>query len=818
MKHKARIVIIGAGIVGCSTAYHLSKLGWSDIVVVEQGPLFETGGSTSHAPGLVFQTNPARTMSVLSQDTVELYSNLELEGKPCYYPVGSMEVAWTTERLEELKRRVGVGTSYGLNTRLITANEALEQNPFLSDKILGAMFVEKDGIAKAVRAAEAMSTSRITKDAVDFYEFTKVTDIHSIDGRVTGVETDKGSIQADIVLSTAGIWGPKIGQMVGITVPQRALQHCYAKTVPLKELEGQTEEVTHPVLRHQDKAMYFRQQEDVYGIGSYNHPALPVNANDLLDYEEAPVSPSIKSFTPEHFEAGRVDTGDLLPVLKDIELTYKINGIFSFTVDGFPILGEWPQVKGFWSAEAVWITHAGGVGKIMAQWLESGDPGIDTHEMDVARFNPHNMDEKYIDIRASQNYIEVYDIVHPLQQIEEPRNIKLSPFHKSQKELKANFVESAGWERPNWFDSNKVLLEKFNTSRFLRDGWENKEWSPIAIVEHLQTRSNGGLFDLTSFTKIEVKGKGSLDFLNYLASNDLDKPVGKVIYTSLLTESGGIKCDLTITRLEEERFLVVTGGGMGLHDLSWIRSKLPVDSDIEINDLSDSMTTIGVWGPKSRDLLQKISGVDLSNPAFPYMSSKTIPINGIECLALRISYVGELGWEIYGPITKGQKLWDSIYGQSSEFGVVPVGLAAFESLRVEKGYRLWGNELSTEYNPYESGIGFAVKLDKGDFIGREALIRHKKNGLKKVLACITFDKQGAIVMGKEPIMVEDKCIGYVTSASYGYSVDKGIVYGYLPVEYAEEGRKVDIMYFGKYYKATVSKEPLFDPKHLRLKI
>ena len=817
MKSKARIVIIGAGIVGCSTAYHLSKLGWSDIVVIEQGPLFETGGSTSHAPGLVFQTNPARTMCVLSQETVKLYSNLELDGQACYYPVGSMEVAWTPERLEELKRRVGVGTSYGLNAGLITTNEALDHNPLLSDKILGAMFVEKDGIAKAVRAAEAMSTSQITKESVDFYEFTKVTNINSINRRVTSVETDKGLIETDMVLSTAGIWGPKIGRMVGITVPQRAMQHCYAKTIPLKELEGQTEEVTHPVLRHQDKAMYFRQQEDVYGIGSYNHPALPVSANELLDYEMAPVSPSIKSFTPEHFEAGRVDTGDLLPVLKDIELTYKINGIFSFTIDGFPILGEWPQVKGFWSAEAVWITHAGGVGKIMAQWLDSGDPGIDTHEMDVARFHPHNMDEKYIDIRASQNYVEVYDIIHPAQQMEEPRNIKLSPFHKSQKELKASFIESGGWERPNWFDSNKMLLEKYDIASFLRSGWENKEWSPMAIVEHLQTRLNGGIFDLTSFTKVEIKGEGSLDFLNYLASNDLDKPVGKVIYTSLLTESGGVKCDLTITRLGEERFLVVTGGVMGLHDLNWIASKLPVGSDIEINDLSESMTAIGVWGPKSRDLLQKVSSVDLSNSAFPYMSSKMISINGIECLALRISYVGELGWEIYGPMSKGQALWDSIYDQSGEFDIVPVGLAAFESLRVEKGYRLWGNELSTEYTPYESGIGFAVKLNKGDFIGRDALIEHNRAGLKKILTCMTLDKQGVVVMGKEPIMFGNKCIGYVTSAAYGYSVDKGIIYGYLPVEYADEGRKLDVIYFGENYKVTVSAEPLFDPKNFRLK-
>ncbi len=818
MRKNARIVIIGAGIVGCSTAYHLALLGWSDIIVIEQGPIFETGGSTSHAPGLVFQTSPSKTMSLLSQETVKLYSSLELNGDACFYPVGSMEVATTTERLEELKRRIGLGISYGLDSTMISPKECLEYNPLLSDKILGAMFVKNDGIAKAVRAAESMSTSKAVKNSVEFYPHTRVTNIHTLNGKINSIETDKGLIKTDIVLSTAGIWGPKIGQMLNIKIPQKAFEHCYAKTVPIKKLISHENEVTHPILRHQDKAMYFRQDRNVYGIGSYNHPALPVSANDILDHKESPISPSIHSFTPEHFEKGMIEAGQLMPVLKNIELTYKINGIFSFTVDGFPILGEWPQIKGFWSAEAVWITHAGGIGKIMAQWLAYGDPNIDTHEMDVSRFHPHNMNKKYIDIRAAQNYVEVYDIIHPLKQSKQLRNIKLSPFNKNQQELNANFIESAGWERPNWFDSNKKLLKNFDISPFLRTGWENQEWSPIAIAEHLQTREHGGLFDLTSFTKIEVKGKGSLKFLNYLTTNDLNKPIGKVIYTSLLTKNGGIKCDLTITRLEDERFLVVTGGGMGLHDLNWIRNNLPDNSDIEINNISESLTTIGVWGPKSRMLLQKISINDMSNSTFPYMTAKKISINEIECLALRVSYVGELGWEIYAPISKGKMIWDRIYNSSSEFGIIPVGLAAFESLRIEKGYRLWGNDLSTEYNPYESGIGFTVKLYKDDFIGKEALLNHKKIGLKKSLTCMTLDKQGAVVMGKEPIMFEDKCIGYVTSASYGYSIDKGIVYGYLPTKYAKIGNKVDIIYFGKYYKATISKDPLFDPENLRIKL
>ena len=563
MQHNARIVIIGAGIVGCSTAYHLAKLGWKDIVVVEQGPIFETGGSSSHAPGLVFQTNPSKTICKLAQDTVAVYSSLDLDGEPCYYPVGSMEVAWTPQWLEELKRRSGSGRAYGLDSAVITASQAIEHVPLLSDRIYGAMFVKNDGIAKAVRAAEAMANYCRAHGAAEFYARTRVTGIQVEKGRVRSVATNRGSIETELVLSAGGIWGPRIGRMVGITIPQYPMQHCYATTAPLAKLAGHTEEVSHPVLRHQDMSMYFRQEADHYGIGSYRHEPLLVETDDLLSHDEAPDQPAIMPFTPSHFEAGRVAAGELMPALKDVELTNRINGVFSFTNDGFPILGEWPQVKGFWSAEAVWITHAGGVGKAMAEWLDQGVPALDLHEADVTRFLPHHLTRSYIAARAAQNYREVYDIVHPLQQMERPRNIRLSPFHVRQRELGAVFFESAGWERPQWYGANDRLVDEIAADAPRRAGWESRLWSQTAAAEHLGARSRVAIFDLTPFTKIEVTGDAALAFLENITANRMDRPVGRITYTSMLNHQGGIKCDLTVTRLGEDRFMIVTGGATG---------------------------------------------------------------------------------------------------------------------------------------------------------------------------------------------------------------------------------------------------------------
>ena len=814
-KH-ARVVVIGAGIVGCSVAYHLTKLGWRDVVVVEQGPLFETGGSTSHAPGLVFQVNPSKTMTGFARYSVDLWTQLELDGVPCAKTVGSLEVAWTPERLVDLRRKAGYGLSWGVQAHLLSPAEARDLIPMLSDRILGALYVPSDIHTKATRPAEAMARAA-EREGAAFHGGVRVTGFDIAGGRIRGVRTTGGDITTDLVVAATGIWAPRVGGLAGVPIPLSPMQHLYAVTTPLAELAGATEEISQPLLRHQDAAIYFRQEGDCYGIGSYQHEPLLVDASDLLDHAKAPVSPSEMPFTPHHFEKAMAAAGEVLPSLKGVGLTRKFNGIFSFTTDGFPVLGESPQVRGFWSAQAVWITHAGGVGRAVAEWIVNGEPTIDVRECDIRRFHAHAYDRPYIRTRAAQQYREVYDIIHPRQQLAEPRNLRLSPFHSRQRELGAVFFESVGWERPEWFAANEGLLDRLTVKGTVRDGWEARGWSPIIAAEHVATRERVAMFDLTSLATFEVTGHGSLAALQKLTTNQMDRPVGAITYTAMLTPGGGIKCDLTVTRLGPDRFMVITGGSMGLHDLGWIQAHLPDDGSVAVADTSAELCCIGLWGPQARDLLSRVCEDDVTDVGFPYMTARRIVINDIPALALRISYVGELGWEIYAPFEQGLRLWDLLWKAGRPLGVVAAGGGAFDSLRLEKGYRLWGNDIHTEVNPFEAGTGFAVRMRKGDFIGRDALRAVRAQGVARRLCCLTLDKPDAVVMGKEPIMDGTRVLGYATSANYGHSIGCGVVYGYLPASHAELGTGVEVLYFGERLPATVTPEPLFDPQGRKMR-
>ncbi|MEB3209791.1 MAG: FAD-dependent oxidoreductase, partial [Leptolyngbyaceae bacterium] len=556
MKSTASLVVIGAGIVGCSTTYHLAQKGWKDIVVIDQGPLFSTGGSTSHAPGLVYQTNSSKTLSLLARYTVELYNQLELDGDPAFYQVGSIEVATTDARLQELHRKLGWANSWGIEgASLITPTDAKGMIPLLDDsKILGALHVTTDGIAKAVRAAEAMARDAMNRGAAEFHGRTVVTDIEVVNGQVKAVVTNQGRIETEKVLVCAGIWGPRIGRMVGQVIPLTPVQHQYVKTSPIAELAGTTEEVLHPILRHQDKSMYFRQHGDCYGIGSYQHEPLLVDPDDILSPEKAPVMPSVKEFTEEHFKPAWESTVELLPALEGSDFPYKINGMFSFTPDSHSVIGESPKAKGFWVAEAVWVTHGGGVGKVVSELMTTGVPSLDLHEADIHRFPDVLKSRDYIVRSGAQQYDEVYDIIHPLDQQTHSRELRVSPFYLREKELGAQCIFAAGWERPQWYESNAKLLEKYDIPP--RSGWEARNWSPIQAAEHLATREAVGLYDLTPFAKFEVTGTGVVDYLQSLCANDVDKPVGKVIYTAMLDTNGGIMCDLTVSRLAEDKYWV----------------------------------------------------------------------------------------------------------------------------------------------------------------------------------------------------------------------------------------------------------------------
>ena len=818
MKDRAETVVVGAGIVGTSAAFHLAELGVTDVLVIDQGPLFETGGSTSHAPGLAFQTNGSRTMCRLAQYSVELYAGLETEDGPAWYGVGGIEVATTPERLQELKRRRGFARAYGIEgTELLTPEETAERIPLVDPgHILGSYLVPSDGIAKGVRIAAALG-ARAQAKGVSFEGGVRLTGFDVRNGRVHGVRTDRGDIECERVLVCAGIWGPTIGRMAGVPIPLAVVQHQLVWTEPLLELAAdRDEEIVHPILRHQDRSLYYRQRRDRYAVGNYRHEPILFEPDEIRPYREGDPQPSVEPFTPEHFQVAEEETARLLPTLKGrIDPSTAINGMFSFTPDMGSIVGESADVRGFWICEAVWVTHAGGMGRMVAEWIAEGEPSLDIAEADANRFYPFMTTGPYVRARGAQQYREVYDIIHPLQQMSHPRQLRLSPFYRRHRELGAEFFSGAGWERPQWFEANHVLTGAPWESRA---GWAAANWSPCVGVEHLATRARVALFDITPFAKFDVTGPDALGFLDRICANRIDRPVGTIVYTSMLTPSGGIRCDLTVTRKDEDRFRVVTGGGSGEHDRAWILAQRRPDERVRLTVRTGSLFALGLWGPRARDVLQAVTDEDVSNDALPYMTARYVNVGEVSPVwAQRISYAGELGWELYGQIAMGQRAWDVLWEEGREHGIVAAGGAAFDSLRLEKGYRLWGQDIHTEHDPFEAGLGFAVRMDKGDFQGRAALDRRRDTGPAERLACMTLDDPAAVVMGKEPIVSDGHVVSYVTSAAYGYSIGRGIVYGYLPVDIAVEGAPVEVEYFGDRLPATVAAEPLWDPEGERLR-
>jgi len=809
MKKDANLVIIGAGIVGVSAAYHLAELGWKDIVVIDQGPLFNTGGSTSHAPGLVFQTNGSRMMCKFAQDTVNLLRGLHTPEHPTFYQVGGIEVAYTEDRWRDLHRRYGWAQSYGLDSRLLSPREVQEHLPLLDSSVIeGGFFVPSDGDAVAVNAVEAMAETTREKGAAAYYGQTEVTGFKTEGDRISEVLTSQGSIKTEGILLATNIWGPVLADQLGVEIPLMAVEHQYLISEPLEELEGETREIVHPILRHQDFSMYFRQHKDAYGIGSYKHDPLLVDPYQVG-------SDAMRSFTPGDFRLAQTAAKELLPALQDKQYPTKFNGMFAFTVDGYPILGPAPGWENAWTAIGVWVTHAGGVGKAIAEWMDAGHPGADVHQANINRFYDYATSKFYVMRSAAQQYREVYDIIHPKQQIEHTRDIRLAPYHSRLEELGGVFFESAGWERPQWYESNARLLPEYRDQIPDREGWEAQSWSPIQGAEHLAVREHVGLFELSSFFKIEVSGPGAGEYLESLTANRIQAELGQIVYTSLLTEAGGIKTDLTITKVDRDTYWVLTGGGSGPIDLDWIQQHVPQDNSVFVRNISPAYTAVGLWGPRARKVLQPLVEKELSNETFPYFTAQRLAIESIPALAFRLSYAGELGWEIYTPTEYGLRLWDLLWEAGQTEQIIAAGMGAFSSLRLEKGYRAVGSDLTVEDNPFEAGLGWAVDLDQPDFKGREALLEVQEHGISRKLCCLTMED--GVALGNEPIRDGRQVLGYVTSTDYGYSVGRQIAYGYLPVNYAEPGTGVDIEYLGTRYPAVVSEEPLIDPDMKKLK-
>ncbi|MGI9058724.1 MAG: GcvT family protein [Ktedonobacteraceae bacterium] len=812
MQDSAQVVIIGSGIAGSSIAYHLTKLGWRNIVVLEQGPLIS--GTTSHAPGLVGQLRSSVSLTRMLMYSVELYKQLQVDGQAGYAEVGSLRLASSKERMAELRRQAGFAKGVGLAVELISANEAQRLFPLMSlDGVEGALYLPTDGSARAPILAEAMANAAQER-GTSFYPHTRVTGIAIQHGHVQAVDTTQGRIQTEIVVVATGVWSPLIGRMAGISIPLIPMQHQYAMTAPLSALAG---DMSVPNLRDPDKLVYFRQDGASLVLGGYERSPAAFNVDAIAAND----NPTVQRFDPPRFASLMEGCIERVPMLKNVALVKEVNGLESFTPDGEFILGEAPGVRGFWAACgfcAHGVSGSGGVGKMIAEWIVEGEPSLDLWHMDIRRFGAYAASRRYISTRTHEIYSTYYDISYPAQERSSARKLRLSPVYNRLEELGTVFGEKAGWERPNWFTANEHLAEGQDWPR--PDGWAGRYWSPAIGAEHQATRERVAMFDETSFSKIEVLGPGAVTFLQRITDNQMDQPNGTITYTQMLNTHGGIECDLTVTRLASDRFQIVTGTAFGVHDLSWMRSQLsllPNDGAVYINDVTSSRCCIGVWGPRARALMQHVSENDFSNAAFPYLTAQQVTIGDIPALALRVTYVGELGWEIYAPMEYGLKLWNTLWQAGQAFGVVAAGYYAIESLRLEKGYRYWSSDIHSEYNPYEAGLGFAVKLKKGDFSGRTALERVKAEGVSRKLCCLTLDNPSAVALGGEPILDGERVVGRVTSGGYGYTVRQSISYGYLPIEYAAPGTIVEVQLFGTRYRATVMKEPLYDPKNEKIK-
>jgi 4-methylaminobutanoate oxidase (formaldehyde-forming) len=834
LKSEAQAVIIGGGVYGCSIAYHLTLMGWRDIVLVEKGGL--TGGATFHAAGLVGQLRGSVSLTRMIMYSVSLYPRLleETGVDPDWRPTGSMRLASSRDRWVELQRQAATAKTVGLQTELLTPREAVDLFPAMSDRdLVGAIFFPTDGSVDPSGLTFALARGARSRGA-QILNDTEVTGITLHNGRVDAVVTSRGTIRTPVVVNAGGIWARQIGQMAGVTVPIYPIEHQYLLTGPIEGMHRGM-----PSVRDPDLLIYFREEVRGLCVGGYEREPLPWALDGIPpDFHHRLLAPNWEQFEPLAQSAAL-----RLPVFERADVNKMINGPDGFTSDGEPILGEAPGVHGFFVAcGGAGIACAGGVGKVMAEWIAEGQPGLDMWRMDIRRFQSHYADQGYARARALEAYSKNYVLRYPFEEWESGRGVRLSPVYPRLVELGAAFGERAGWERPNWFASNEpagvevvaVQAEEsaadasggaalsgwspagWAPTGWTPSGWARHNWSPAIAAEHMAVRRTAGLLDLTSFSKFEVEGRGALKALQWLADNQVDRPVGTVTYTQMLNARGGIECDLTVTRQGHERFFIVTGSAFGVHDLDWIRRHLPADGSVVVRDITLELACFGLWGPRARAILQRVTGDDVSDEAFPYMTSREVRVAGVPVRAQRVSYAGELGWEIYVAPEHGLKVWDALWEASSPFGLRPAGYRALDSLRLEKGYRYWSAELTPEYTPYEAGLGFCVRLDKGDFQGRDVLVRQREQGVDRKLCCLVLGDPSVVALGGEPVFDGGQVAGRVTSGGYGYAVEESIAYAYLPAALASPGTAVTVEVDGARIPAAVAREPRYDPVRRRI--
>jgi glycine cleavage system aminomethyltransferase T/glycine/D-amino acid oxidase-like deaminating enzyme len=813
-----KVVVIGGGIVGNSLTGWLAELGVTDLIQLDKGPFPNPGGSTGHASNFIFPVDHSKEMTQLTLESMRQYRDAGT-----LHECGGIEVARTEERMEELRRRMASAKSWGIEgCRLVTPAEIKELVPYVDESILlGGFYSPTVAVVDSLRFGTLMREKAQAKGA-QVHANTEVTGIDVEGGRVRRVRTTRGDFEADVVVIACGVWSPRIARMAGASIPLTPAVHQMIDVGPVPRFLTSKTAVDFPIVRDMDTNMYERQDGQGLEVGSYAHRPILHEPDDIPSIEESATTPTELPFTQEDFELQLEHALQLVPeVLGDesVGIKYAINGLLSLTPDGLPLLGETPEVKGLWAASAVWVKEGPGVGKSVAEWLVHGEPEIDLQSSDVARFYPEQRTPEHIKGRTSEGFNKTYGIVHPAEQWESNRGVRVSPFYDREKDLGAVFYEAAAWERPHWYESNAGLVEEYGVQGREHE-WDARWWSPIINAEHLAMRERAAMFDLTAFCVFDVVGPNALDAVQIVAARQMNVANGRVIYTPVLAPRGGFKSDLTIMKMEDDRFRVVTGGAHGMADMKWFRDHCPDGTRIE--DHTSSVCTVGIWGPRARDILASITGTDVSNEAFPFSTWQELD-NGV--IASRISYVGDLGWELYTPMDRGAELWDALWEAGRPHGVVPAGIGVYGTTgRLEKAYRAFGAELDQDYDVVEADMAW-WKVKNDDFVGKAAHVAAREREPAATLCTLTIDELSRTPLGREPIVREDGSPlvdakgrrSYVTSAGMGPSLGKYILMSYLPP--GDHG-KLYVQYMEQLYPVTVDvvgSRPPFDPDNERIR-
>ncbi len=803
--HSAKHLIIGGGIIGCSIAYHLARNGEADVVLLEKASLTE--GATWHAAGLVGQLRSSRNTTRMLKKSVAMYDRLEQETGMAFdwKKVGSLRLAATKERMLEAKRLTTMARSFDLDMEMITAAEAKALFPYIDDTgLLGAAFIPSDGHVDPASLCQAIAAGARMYGA-DIRQGVTVLDFDITDGRITRVMTSEGDYEAETIVMAAGMWSRELGEKLGMHVPACAVEHQYIVTEPLPDIDLVK---TLPTLRDPERLVYYK--PDAGGrlvIGGYEENTLPFGDTGIPgDFVRQLLPDNLDRFGPLAELAAQVT-----PVLNEVGIRSVINGPIPYSADGDFVMGWAPGFDNLMMATGFLygIAAGGGAGEMIAEWIIDGRPSLDLWPLDCRRFGPHHGTKAFMYPRAVEHYAHHYKMRYPGQEHESARTLRLSPLYEILKENGAVYGSKNGWERPLWFAPHGV--EPIDQLGFIDAGWHT-----YAAEEHSAVRTGVALIDQSSFAKFEIFGRGALDLLQRLAACNMDKPDGSVIYAQLCNETGGIEADVTITRLGRDHFYLVTGSGFGTHDTDWIRRHMPNDGSVHLIDVTSGWAVINICGPKARDVLQAVCEQDVSNTAFPFATAQDITVGCAPVRAVRIGFVGELGWELHVPTEFGAHVYRVLRDAGTAHGIRDVGYRAIDSLRLEKGYVYWSGDISPDYTPYEAGLGFRVHLKSGgDFIGRAALAKQKADGPERKL-CTFTTPINLPLFGGETILKDGATVSLATSAGFGHSVGQTIIFGYLDRALWTE-TEFDVEVFGDRHPITRVDGPLFDPQNENLK-